>query len=196
MLKKSIISTIIVSSFFLFSQATLAQKQTYKPAGSSFVTVTGTSTIHDWEMRSEDVAGEAVFNTSDTGSPQSLESVMFRLNKTTLKSDKSGLDKRAYEALNSKRHPEIIFRTNGSNNIRKNGDTYLVNARGDLTIAGVTRQVSVDATCINGDDEKLVCSGSRTLKMSEFDIDPPVMMLGALRTGDEITISYNIVYTR
>jgi hypothetical protein len=31
--------------------------------------------------------------------------------------------------------------------------------------------------------------------MSEFDIDPPVMMMGTLRAGDEITINYNIIYT-
>jgi hypothetical protein len=196
MSKTSIFSIVLISCFLLPVQFISAQKQTYKPAGNSYVTVTGTSTLHDWEMRSENLSGEAIFNTGATGSPESLESVMFKLNKTTLKSDKSGLDKRAYQAMNSSRHPEIIFRTNGSNNIRKSGDKYIVNTKGELTIAGVTRQVSVDATCINGDDEKLVCSGSRILKMSDFNIDPPVMMMGTLRTGDEITINYNIVYTR
>jgi polyisoprenoid-binding protein YceI len=196
MFKTSILSIILISCFSLFGQWASGQKQAYKPAGNSYVTVTGTSTLHDWEMRSENVSGEAVFTTGESGSPESVESIMFRVNKNTLKSDKSGLDRRAYQALNSTRHPEIIFRTNGSNNIRKSGDRYLVNTKGELTIAGVTRQVDVEATCINGDDRKLVCSGSRSLKMSDFNIDPPVMMMGTLRTGDEITVSYNIVYSR
>ncbi len=190
-----IFSTTLIICTFLFLQKSFAQEQIFRPSGESYVTVTGTSTLHDWEMRSGNVGGEAIFTTGESGSPEILESVMFRLEKTTLKSDKSGLDRRAYQALNTNRHPEIVFRTNGSNSVRKTGDRYVVDTRGELTIAGVTRQVSINATCINGDDQRLVCSGSRSLKMSEFDIDPPVMMMGTLRTGDEITINYNIVYT-
>jgi hypothetical protein len=194
MSKTSFFSAVLILCHFLFSHQSFAQQQTFRPSGESYVTVTGTSTLHDWEMRSGNVGGEAVFITGESGSPEVLESVMFRLEKTTLKSDKSGLDRRAYQALNTSRHPEIVFRTNGSNSVRKTGDRYVVNTRGELTIAGVTRQISVNATCINGDDQRLVCSGSRSLKMSEFDIDPPVMMMGTLRAGDEITINYNIVY--
>ena len=195
MSKASFFSAVLILCHFGFSHQSFAQQQTFRPSGDSYVTVTGTSTLHDWEMRSGNVGGEAIFITGESGSPEVLESVMFRLEKTTLKSDKSGLDRRAYQALNTNRHPEIVFRTNGSNSVRKTGDRYVVNTRGELTIAGVTRQISVNATCINGDDQRLVCSGSRSLKMSEFDIDPPVMMMGTLRAGDEITINYNIVFT-
>lgn len=173
-----------------------SQAQIFRPTGDSYIMVSGTSTIHDWEMISENISSEAKFSTNDEGQPEKLESVSFRLTKTTLKSDKSGLDRRAYEAMNAKRHPEIIFRTNGSGRLVKNDDKILIDSRGELTIAGNTRQVNVSATCINGDDKKLVCTGEQKLKMTDFNIDPPVMMLGALRTSDEITISYKIVYVQ
>ena len=173
-----------------------SQTQIFRPTGDSYIMVSGTSTIHDWEMISENISSEAKFSTNDEGQPEKLESVSFRLTKTTLKSDKSGLDRRAYEAMNAKQHPEIIFRTNGSGMLVKNDDKILIDSRGELTIAGNTRQVNVSATCINGDDKKLVCTGEQKLKMTDFNIDPPVMMLGALRTSDEITISYKIVYVQ
>jgi hypothetical protein len=173
-----------------------SQTQIFRPTGDSYIMVSGTSTIHDWEMISENISSEAKFSTNDEGQPEKLESVSFRLTKTTLKSDKSGLDRRAYEAMNAKRHPEIIFRTNGSGMLVKNDDKILIDSRGELTIAGNTRQVNVSAICINGDDKKLVCTGEQKLKMTDFNIDPPVMMLGALRTSDEITISYKIVYVQ
>ncbi len=194
MLKKGFFSLVLIKCFFFLSLENHAQQQTYSTSADSYITVTGTSTLHDWEMRSENLRGEAVFNKDNNGSPQTLESLTFRLGKTSLKSDKSQLDRRAYQALNSNRHPEIIFRTNGSNSVRKNGDGYSVNARGELTISGTTRRINVDANCINGDDNKLICSGSQKLKMSDFEVDPPVLMLGTLRTGDEITINYRIVY--
>ncbi len=160
------------------------------------VTVSGTSTLHDWEMETNDAESQVQFKLNEEGHPEHMESVTLRLNKTTLKSDKSGLDRRAYEALNARRHPEIIFTTNGSSNLTKNGDKYNINTTGDLTIAGVTRKVNVDAVCVNGDDNLLICSGNSELKMSDFNIDPPVMFLGTLRTGDEIKIEYRIVYDR
>lgn len=186
---------LIIAGLWLASDI-VAQVLSYSPGPGSYITVTGTSTLHDWEMVSENIRSVAVFNTNGEGSPESVESVTFRLAANTLKSDKSGLDKRAYDALDVKRHPEIIFSTNGSGNLQKSGEKFQVNSTGELTVAGVTRQVNVNAVCINGDDERLVCSGTTRLKMSDFQIDPPVMMLGALRTGDEVTIKYNIVYTK
>lgn len=186
---------MVACSIFLIHNMQ-AQMQTYRPADDSYVMVKGTSTIHNWEMISENIVSEARFKTDDEGQPEQIESVSFRLKKTTLQSDKSGLDRRAYNAMNASRHPDIIFRSNGSGRLVKNGDDYIVNTKGELTIAGYTRQINVQATCINGDDKKMVCSGSQKLKMTDFNIDPPVMMLGALRTADEVTISYSIVYTQ
>lgn len=173
-----------------------SQTQTFRPADNSFIKVTGTSTLHDWELISEDINSELRFETGDNGQPEKLESVSFTLNKKTLRSDKSGLDRRAYEALDASRYPEIVFRTNGSGRLEKDGDTYRINSTGELSVAGVSRKITVQTTCINGDDNRLQCSGSQKLNMSDFNIDPPVMMLGALRTGDEITVSYNIVFVQ
>lgn len=160
------------------------------------ITIKGTSTLHDWEMVSKTADSEVLFSSNEEGQPEDVEKVTFRLKKKTLTSDKSGLDRRAYNALNADKHPEIVFSSNGNGNLRKNGDEYRIKSTGDLTVAGVTRKISVEAVCINGDDARLECSGSSKLKMTDFDIDPPVMMLGALRTGDEITIDYKIVYTK
>ncbi len=190
------IKIILILSVVFLNHDLQAQVETYRPADDSYVLVKGTSTIHDWEMISENIVSEVRFKTNDDGKPEQLESVFLRLNKTTLKSDRSGLDRRAYEAMNATRHTEIIFRTNGSGRLEKNGGNYQIEAEGELTIAGNTRQVNVQATCINGDDNELVCSGSKKLKMTDFNINPPVMMLGALRTRDEVTISYRIVYTQ
>ncbi len=187
---------ILVACIVLLTHGLQARTQIYKPTSDSYIMVKGSSTIHDWEMISETINSEARFKMNDDGQPEQLESVSFSLKKRTLQSDKSGLDRRAYDALNAGRYPEITFRTNGTGRFEKNGDNYQIISNGELTIAGNTRQINVRATCVNGDDKKLICSGSQKLKMTDYNIDPPVMMLGALRTGDEVTISYNIVYAR
>ena len=186
---------IVVCTIWLIPEIQ-AQVQTYKPSAESFIEVKGTSTIHDWEMRSDNIISEVQFKLNDKGHPENIESLIFRMKKTSLKSNQSGLDRRAYDALKANKHPEIVFRMNGNSSIQEIGDKYKLSLNGDLVVAGISRQVNITATCLNGDDKKLVCSGTEKLKMSDFQIDPPVMMLGALKTADEITINYNIVYTR
>ncbi len=160
------------------------------------VKVTGTSTMHDWEMQSDNAESEVQLSLNEEGQPEHMESVTLRLSKTSLKSERAGLDGRAHDAMKAEKHPEIVFITNGSGSLEKNGDGYIIATSGDLTIAGVTRQVSVKAYCVNGDESKLICTGSSELKMSDFNIDPPSMALGAFRTGDEITIQYRVAYTK
>lgn len=193
--------TIAVKLIFIFCGLILvnelkADNETYRPAPGSYVIVTGTSTLHGWEMRSENPGSEVVFSIDDEGNPESLESVVFRLKKKSLESNTSGLNRKAYEAMEAERYPEIVFTGKGNGRLEKNGDKYEVTTTGELKISGVTRQVTVNATCTNNDDTGLVCSGSQKLKMSDFNIDPPVMMFGALRAGDEVTVSYTIIYER
>ncbi len=179
---------------FLIGRAD-AQVKTYSPNGESYIMVKGTSTLHDWEMISENVDGVIRLKMNGDGVPGNIDHLVLTMQKATLKSSQSGLDRRAYDALNAGRHPEITFRMDGPGMVRENGDSYIMSTEGYLTVAGETRKINVRATCVNGDGNRLICSGSRSLKMSDFDIDPPVMMFGALRTGDEVTVDYRLVYT-
>jgi hypothetical protein len=42
--------------------------------------------------------------------------------------------------------------------------------------------------------EKLTFEGSQTIKMSDYNIVPPVALFGALKTGNEITINYKTTF--
>ena len=195
-MKTKFLKFILVSCFILGIQDIQAQIQTYNASKDSYILVKGTSTLHDWEMKSENVISEVQFKMNEKGHLENLESLKFSINKTTLKSTQSALDKKAYDALKASKYPEIVFKMNGNSSVKPNGNNYDAILKGELIIAGITRQISLNATCTNGDDKKMICSGTQHLKMTDFKIEPPVMMLGALRTADEITIDYKMVYTR
>lgn len=188
-----IISIIILTVSGMIPDA-FSQSVEYTSTGDSYVTVKGTSSLHDWELHSETLMSEAVFTTGDEGDLESLESVVFILETTTLESERSRLQRMAHEELDAENHPEITFRSNGDGTVEANGEEYQVTAIGDLSISGVTRQVSVEATCIAGDEE-LVCAGTKDLNMTDFDVDPPTLMLGTIRTHDEVTVEFRMVYT-
>lgn len=171
-----------------------SQTVEYTSTGDSYVTVKGTSSLHDWELHSETLMSEVVFTTGNGENLESLESVVFILEKTTLESERSRLQRMAHEEMDAENHPEITFRSNGNGTVEASGDEYIITANGDLTISGVTRQVSVEATCIAGDEE-LVCTGTKDLDMTDFDVDPPTLLLGTIRTHEEVTVEFRMVYT-
>lgn len=72
---------------------------------------------------------------------------------------------------------------------------FLIKTTGNLTISGVTREVAIDVYCVVNNDTSISCSGTETLKMSDYEVKPPSFMLGAMKTGDDITLDFTLVYT-
>jgi hypothetical protein len=171
-----------------------AQSRTFTSTDESQIVVTGTSTLHDWELRSGTLKSEVIFNTGTDEGIESLESVMFIVETSSLESDRSRLQNLAHEELDARNHPEITFRASGNGTVKSTGNEYRITTKGELTIAGVSRQVSIEATCIDRGSETLVCTGTEDLRMTDFDVDPPTLMLGTIRTDDEITVEFRIIY--
>ena len=190
--------TLIFSFLFLFSAigpGISAQERSlvYTATDDSYVEIRGTSTLHDWQMRSETIESRVVFRGDNGQQPESFEFVEFELRKTTLEADQSRLRNMALDEMEADEHPHITFRSLQAGSLVANGDSYTVTTTGELTIAGVTRNVSVEAEC-NSKGELLVCSGSEQLLMTDFDMDPPRLFLGTLRTDDQVTVEFNIIY--
>ncbi|HNA42827.1 MAG TPA: YceI family protein [Saprospiraceae bacterium] len=67
-----------------------------------------------------------------------------------------------------------------------------IECTGNLTIAGTTKPVTLTATVAAKDGGILHCTGSKTFKMSEYQVEPPTFMFGTVKTGDEITVTFNV----
>ncbi len=116
----------------------------------------------------------------------------------SLVSGKRRMDREMYEALKADRHRDIAFALTAMQPIPP-GDRVAVGtegdpalraiARGDLTIGGQTRAVAFPVSIV-ARDGGLRIQGDAAMKMTEFGIDPPRLMLGALRVGDAITVRF------
>jgi polyisoprenoid-binding protein YceI len=110
-----------------------------------------------------------------------------------LKSGKDGLDKNMYKALRAEKHPEICF-TLGSYEVAdgaKPGE-MAITAKGKVSVAGAERELKIAATAVRqGDSVRL--RGDVPLKMTQFGIKPPTMMMGTLRTSDDVAIHFDLL---
>lgn len=185
------------TAIFLCAFAALpARTATHKAAGvgNADVKVLGTSNLHDWSMEDKDVACSVqfIYATGKT-MPVSLTTFTFAFPVHALKSGKSGMDSKAYDAMKAKDQGNIVFVASSSKVIPGTNDQFTVKSSGNLTIAGVTKAVDLTAACSIKAYGTITCAGTNTLLMSDYQIKPPTYMLGSLRTGNKLTIDFNMI---
>lgn len=159
------------------------------------IKVLGTSNLHNWSMEAKDITCSAKFGFGAAGSglPQSLTALELSIPVHNLKSGESLMDSRAYSAMKADKFGTITFVSASAVIVPGQKNQFLLKSTGTMTIAGVTQPVVLTAACQVNADGGIACSGSEQLKMTDYQIKPPVFMLGALRTGDVLNINFSLI---
>ncbi len=182
------IAIIIIALVILPLQAQIKQAVSEQ----SKISVTGTSTIHDWEMKVNSYKSTATISISEQDVSISKSNLNFKT--IDLKSNSSGLDSKAHEALNASKYPTISFKQNGDVSTHLNGNKFNAVVSGELTVAGQTKPVTLKTEGEILADGTVKVKGNIDKKMSEFGVTPPRAMMGAIRSGDEINIQFEVIY--
>jgi polyisoprenoid-binding protein YceI len=77
--------------------------------------------------------------------------------------------------------------------VKPAGPNYFLTAKGRLTISNVTKDVVLTATGVMNADKSITYSGTYQLKMTDYNVDPPSLMMGAIKTGDLVTVKFNLL---
>lgn len=189
MKKTKLLSATIIVMVLTF---TLAMAQLKFGASNAAVSIKGTSTLHDWEMASAQGKCDATL-VMNGEKLTDVSNLSFVLAAETLKSGQSGLDKNGYKALDTKKHPSISFSMTSGDIKPIDATTYQFKGQGNLTIAGTTRLTDLTATLkYNVADKSFTCSGTKVMKMTDWKVTPPTVLFGTIKTGDQITINFNL----
>lgn len=178
-------------SIFLFGFLQLGFSQNYNLDNeSSFLEVHGTSSLHDWHVDAQEQSG--TLKLLDTN----IEELNFSVKSESLKSGKSAMDKKTFDALKTDKYKNIEFKLKSVNSSKQTSDnTYEVSARGTMRIAGKTKNVLMNFT-LQIDDKQIFLQGEKPLLMTDYGVEPPKALLGTIKTGDEIKVVYKSVYKR
>ena len=180
----------------LFISALALQAQQDYRITKATMTIAGTSTMHDWKSNVQTVNGKATVVEAN-GKLQSISNVNVEVDVYSIKSTKgSMMDNNTYNTLKAKKYPKITFATTKVNSVRQQGSEYIVSVTGNLTLAGQTRPLDLQVTGKLNGNGAIEFRGSKTIKMSNWGIDPPSFMLGSLKVGDDITIEFNVGFTK
>ena len=192
--RQSLLKAVILWIAFTIVPLTISAQSFSLNNGEGEVTVTGTSTLHDWEEVAEQKSGSITVD--NTGDLPKITSLKFVVEAESLKSGKGAMDKNTYKALETKDHKQIVFEFKSMKSISPitaTSNKYKVVAAGNLTIAGSTNSIELPFN-LNINGSKLLLEGKKALKMTDYNIDPPKALLGTITTGDEIEVHYNTVW--
>ncbi|NVJ86694.1 MAG: YceI family protein [Algoriphagus sp.] len=189
MKKLSALSLILALLWGINLSPVLAQ-QSYTVSKVEEMKVSGTSTLHDWDMVAEGgVSGQAMMNIAD-GKLSGIQSLTLTMDAKALKSGKSSMDKNAYEAIMADKFPKITFQLSQVEQITPTA----IKAKGKLIIAGNSRDVNLEVNySIKGNQVSF--SGKQDITFNQFALEPPTAVFGTIKTGNELTLSFNTTYS-
>lgn len=155
--------------------------------------VSGTSTIRGWTCT---VAG-VVDLTPGNGSIQAVpyfadgvQAATLRVPVNAFECPVEEMTEQLLEAMKADQFSEIVFRLEG----------YRVSdgqaeATGTITITDVTAPISVPIA-LEASGESLEIEGTTRLDMTDFGVEPPVLMFGGLQVRPQIRIGFQGVLAR
>lgn len=156
------------------------------------LTIEGTSSLHDWESTVEKLDFKGTFTLAGN-SLTAVKSVVATIPVKSIKSPKGKMmDNKTYEAFNYEKNPSIIFTMTGSNIDERKG---IIDVLGTLTMAGMTKPIDLSLNykvLPNGD---IRITGSKKLLMTDYKMEPPTAMMGAIKVADEVVVKIDLTLT-
>ncbi|MBD3276222.1 MAG: hypothetical protein GF372_12975 [Candidatus Marinimicrobia bacterium] len=193
--------SIVLIVFFTFSAIKAQEGAQYVISNElSSLTFNGDASVNDFSVNAEEIKGSVrFFSESESITHPSIDSAANGQVIIPVKSMKGGnflFNQDMYGALNAKEYPEIRFRLNALKTLQVDtisAEARIFEAAGDLTISGTTREITFNIVTSSSKDDQIQVEGSTSLLMSNFNIEPPKKVFGALKVEDRVDIKFNIV---
>jgi len=186
---------IIIAAVMTAGIAQVISQPVYKlDESKSNLLINGTSSVHDWTMEADNIKCEFEMDLNNQ-KVQNITGISFSVAVKDLKSESDLMDRKAHDALKAEKSPVITFtQTLPATLTSASAGNISGKVTGNLSIAGKVKKVEVtfSGKIVN---DKLVVTGKLPVKMSDFEVEPPVAMLGALKTGDAVTLEYSFEFT-
>lgn len=186
---KKIIFILSLALLIISLNSVKAEKYT---SSSHKMIIAGTSTLHDWQAPANKMNAKSDLTIAG-GVLQSVNSMYVECESKSIKSPKGeSMDEKIYDALKTDDFSKITFNLTKVKSITKSGNDYIVETTGNLTIAGNTQSIDLTVKATVAADGSVTFSGTKQFKMSTFKVDPPTAMLGVIKCGDSITLTFDL----
>lgn len=166
-------------------------------ASSSKLWIEGTSTVRSYTCRASRVDGSVELQAAQSARDVAAGTKSVRGGTVTVPVGALGcgngtMDDHMRKALKAEEHANIRFRMTDYE-VVPGGAAAAVKMRGTLSIAGQERPVVIDGTAAAEGANGLRVKGSTVVKMREYGVKPPTLMMGTMKVGENATVHFDVV---
>jgi hypothetical protein len=173
-------------------------KKRYQIVEGSKLYLKGTSNVNSFTCDCEDRYTEQMIEVDRNGGYARFKNVDLVIPTRQFDCHNRKIDNDMQKALQSDRHPNIRIslvdaRQNAACLDGNCKDWFDVQARVNITITKVTKELSIAAKARMIGPHRFELRGEQSLQMSAFGIDPPEAMFGMIKVNDWITFHFNLL---
>ena len=197
MLKSAPTLLLLALILLVTPQANAQNTASFALQSDSKMWIDGTSNRSDWTVTATELSGFVMKNTEGSLSDPGIEQTEIVVSSAKIVSNKSSImDRLMRKALKVQQHAEITYALKTAE-VESSTDTgYTLQTVGDLTLAGVTNEIIMTVEGEEQADGQIRLKGSYPMLMSDFNIERPTAMYGSLRTGDEVTVHFDLLVAK
>jgi len=188
--------SLISPLLFLLSISTNAQSYQLAADSAITMTVTGTSTLHGWTVAVKEVKEVPQELAVSGGDSKAIENFNFGAVISSMDGGRgASMNTKITNALQAADHPIITYEQDEPLAISAIDDdgNFTGISKGTIKMVGLEKLISIEVTGQKTVDG-LVLKGTKPLKFSEFEIEPPSAMFGQIVCGDDIAVNFEFRY--
>lgn len=164
-------------------------------APQSRVWIEGTSTVRDFTCKADRVEGNveaqsAVASVAD--GKHAVQTARVTVPVAALDCGNGTMNEHMRKALKSDANHTIEYRLTGYDVSAPAGGSAPVQMKGTLRIAGQEQPVVITGR-VSAENGGLRVRGEKQIRMTEFGVRPPTLMMGTMKVADLVTVKFDVL---
>lgn len=192
---------IFITTFLIgFTSPLLGQVKFVPVLEESKLWIEGTANPVDFVCTAENLSGFGLVGSNNSADPDITISrsendtdIEVRIPVRRMECGRERMNRDFRNALRSELYEDIIFKFISATHSNDNTNSVTFLVTGNLTVAGVTREVEIPVHGEQIDINSFRLKGEREIKMTDYDVEPPTAMMGLIRARNELTVHFDIL---
>ena len=159
--------------------------------------VSGTSTVRNFDCKATAVDATIEATTPELArevmsGQKPVQTVVVKLAPTQIDCANSTMNEHMLKALKADKNPLIEFRMR-SYDVAPAANATKGKLSGTLSLGGVQKDITLDATATSGAYGALRIVGDYPLAMTDYGLTPPSLMMGTMKVGNKVTVKFDLL---
>ena len=166
----------------------------YSVHPDSWISLNGTTNVNSFECMSDRQMprGHILADAHPKTNAIMFSDAILELEVTSFDCENRRMNRDLQNALGVNTHPHIRIHLLEAQPLPQNGAQQPVNIKVAISLNGVVKNTEVMVHLDQPDEYNYVIKGSKDLKMSDFNVEPPSPALGLIKVRDKINITFNL----